>query len=400
MMTQALEGKHILLGVSGGIAGYKSVELVRRLRDAGALVRVVMTPGAEAFVQPLSFQAVSGEPVRTVLLDPGAEAAMGHIELARWADAVLIAPASADVIARLSQGLAGDLLATLYLATDAPVAIAPAMNRVMWQHPATRRNVATLLRDGVQVFGPAEGSQACGEVGPGRMLEPPQLVTALTGMLSPSVLQGRRVLVTAGPTREPLDPVRYLSNHSSGRMGFAIAAAAALAGAEVLLVAGPCALDTPFGVDRVDVVTAVEMEQAVMAHVAGQDIFISTAAVADYRPITVATHKIKKQQPGLTIELARNPDILAAVAALPDAPFTVGFAAETQDLLTEARRKRDAKGIDMIAANLVGVPGLGFDVADNQLDVLVGDACHRLGPGAKTRLADELIALIARSLPA
>ncbi len=397
---QALEGKHILLGVSGGIAGYKSVELVRRLRDAGALVRVVMTPGAEAFVQPLSFQAVSGEPVRTVLLDPGAEAAMGHIELARWADAVLIAPASADVIARLSQGLAGDLLATLYLATDAPVAIAPAMNRVMWQHPATRRNVATLLRDGVQVFGPAEGSQACGEVGPGRMLEPPQLVTALTGMLSPSVLQGRRVLVTAGPTREPLDPVRYLSNHSSGRMGFAIAAAAALAGAEVLLVAGPCALDTPFGVDRVDVVTAVEMEQAVMAHVAGQDIFISTAAVADYRPITVATHKIKKQQPGLTIELARNPDILAAVAALPDAPFTVGFAAETQDLLTEARRKRDAKGIDMIAANLVGVPGLGFDVADNQLDVLVGDACHRLGPGAKTRLADELIALIARSLPA
>lgn len=399
-MTQALEGKHILLGVSGGIAGYKSVELVRRLRDAGALVRVVMTPGAEAFVQPLSFQAVSGEPVRTVLLDPGAEAAMGHIELARWADAVLIAPASADVIARLSQGLAGDLLATLYLATDAPVAIAPAMNRVMWQHPATRRNVATLLRDGVQVFGPAEGSQACGEVGPGRMLEPPQLVTALTGMLSPSVLQGRRVLVTAGPTREPLDPVRYLSNHSSGRMGFAIAAAAALAGAEVLLVAGPCALDTPFGVDRVDVVTAVEMEQAVMAHVAGQDIFISTAAVADYRPITVATHKIKKQQPGLTIELARNPDILAAVAALPDAPFTVGFAAETQDLLTEARRKRDAKGIDMIAANLVGVPGLGFDVADNQLDVLVGDACHRLGPGAKTRLADELIALIARSLPA
>lgn len=400
MMMQALEGKHILLGVSGGIAGYKSVELVRRLRDAGALVRVVMTPGAEAFVQPLSFQAVSGEPVRTVLLDPGAEAAMGHIELARWADAVLIAPASADVIARLSQGLAGDLLATLYLATDAPVAIAPAMNRVMWQHPATRRNVATLLRDGVQVFGPAEGSQACGEVGPGRMLEPPQLVTALTGMLSPSVLQGRRVLVTAGPTREPLDPVRYLSNHSSGRMGFAIAAAAALAGAEVLLVAGPCALDTPFGVDRVDVVTAVEMEQAVMAHVAGQDIFISTAAVADYRPITVATHKIKKQQPGLTIELARNPDILAAVAALPDAPFTVGFAAETQDLLTEARRKRDAKGIDMIAANLVGVPGLGFDVADNQLDVLVGDACHRLGPGAKTRLADELIALIARSLPA
>lgn len=399
-MTQALEGKHILLGVSGGIAGYKSVELVRRLRDAGALVRVVMTPGAEAFVQPLSFQAVSGEPVRTVLLDPGAEAAMGHIELARWADAVLIAPASADVIARLSQGLAGDLLATLYLATDAPVAIAPAMNRVMWQHPATRRNVATLLRDGVQVFGPAEGSQACGEVGPGRMLEPPQLVTALTGMLSPSVLQGRRVLVTAGPTREPLDPVRYLSNHSSGRMGFAIAAAAALAGAEVLLVAGPCALDTPFGVDRVDVVTAVEMEQVVMAHVAGQDIFISTAAVADYRPITVATHKIKKQQPGLTIELARNPDILAAVAALPDAPFTVGFAAETQDLLTEARRKRDAKGIDMIAANLVGVPGLGFDVADNQLDVLVGDACHRLGPGAKTRLADELIALIARSLPA
>lgn len=399
-MTQALEGKHILLGVSGGIAGYKSVELVRRLRDAGALVRVVMTPGAEAFVQPLSFQAVSGEPVRTVLLDPGAEAAMGHIELARWADAVLIAPASADVIARLSQGLAGDLLATLYLATDAPVAIAPAMNRVMWQHPATRRNVATLLLDGVQVFGPAEGSQACGEVGPGRMLEPPQLVTALTGMLSPSVLQGRRVLVTAGPTREPLDPVRYLSNHSSGRMGFAIAAAAALAGAEVLLVAGPCALDTPFGVDRVDVVTAVEMEQAVMAHVAGQDIFISTAAVADYRPITVATHKIKKQQPGLTIELARNPDILAAVAALPDAPFTVGFAAETQDLLTEARRKRDAKGIDMIAANLVGVPGLGFDVADNQLDVLVGDACHRLGPGAKTRLADELIALIARSLPA
>jgi phosphopantothenoylcysteine decarboxylase / phosphopantothenate---cysteine ligase len=399
LMTHLLDGKRVLLGVSGGIAGYKSIDLVRRLRDAGAQVRVVMTAGAEAFVQPLSFQAVSGEPVRTVLLDPGAEAAMGHIELARWAQAVLVAPASADFIARISQGLAGDLLATLYLATEAPVAIAPSMNRVMWQHPATQRNVACLLHDGVRVFGPADGPQACGEIGPGRMLEPEQLVAALASVFAPPLLRGQRVLITAGPTREAIDPVRYISNHSSGRMGFAIASAAALAGAEVTLVAGPCALPTPLGVHRVDVWSAAEMERAVMARIAGQRVFIATAAVADYRPVTVAPHKIKKRHADLTLELARNPDILAAVAALSDPPFTVGFAAETQDLLSEARRKRDEKGVDMIAANLVGVPGLGFDADDNQLDVLVGEHCHRIGPGPKVRVASELVELIARVLP-
>ena len=390
-----LNGKRIILGVSGGIAAYKSADLVRRLREAGAIVRVVMTAGAEEFVRPLTFQAVSGEPVHTSLLDPAAEAAMGHIELARWADLVLVAPASADLLARFCHGLANDLLSTIYLATEAPVAVAPAMNRVMWAHPATRQNLATLTGRGVAVLGPGQGDQACGETGAGRMLEPLELVAEAEALLTPPLLAGRRVLVTAGPTREPLDPVRYLTNRSSGKMGFAVAAAAAAAGARVTLVAGPCHLRSPPGVERIDVQTAAEMHAAVDAQLAGQDIFIASAAVADYRPVAAAADKIKKSGNTMRLELVPNPDILAAVAGRPDAPFTVGFAAETRELLAHADEKRRRKGLDMIAANLVGEAGTGFDADDNLLEVLWEGGGSRLGPAAKSRVAWQLVELIA-----
>ncbi|MCP1673122.1 phosphopantothenoylcysteine decarboxylase/phosphopantothenate--cysteine ligase [Natronocella acetinitrilica] len=394
----SLIDKNVLLGVSGGIAAYKSADLVRRLRDAGAHVRVIMTAAAEEFVRPLTFQAVSGEPVHSSLLDPDAEAAMGHIELARWADVLLVAPASADVMARFRHGLAGDLLSTVYLATEAPVALAPAMNRVMWAHPATRENAAALSTRGVHLFGPGQGDQACGEVGAGRMLEPLELVTRLAGVFAEPVLAGRRVLLTAGPTREPLDPVRYITNRSSGKMGFALAAVAAAAGAEVTLVAGPCALPTPAGVHRIDVETAEQMYAEVQRHVAGQDVFIGCAAVADYRPAEAVAGKIKRSGADLKLHLVPNPDILAAVAArAEDRPFTVGFAAETDRVLEHASDKRRRKGLDLIAANRVG-PGLGFDTDDNQLE-LIWDGGHRqLGPGPKSALAAELITQIAQCL--
>ncbi len=390
-----LTDKNIVLGVSGGIAAYKSADLVRRLRDAGARVRVVMTAGAKEFVRPLTFQAVSGQPVHTSLLDPAAEAAMGHIDLARWADAVLVAPASADLMARFCHGLADDLLSTVYLATEAPVAIAPAMNRVMWVHPATRQNLATLQERGVAVFGPGRGDQACGETGAGRMLEPLELVAALEGLFAPPVLAGRRVLVTAGPTREPLDPVRYLSNRSSGKMGFAVAAAAAAAGARVTLVAGPCAMVTPSGVQRVDVETAEEMATAVQQNLPGQDIFIASAAVADYRVAHVADDKIKKSDAAMHLQLVPNPDILAGVAAASEPPFTVGFAAETSSVEEHARDKLRRKGLDMIAANRVGQAGGGFEADSNTLDVFWTGGGRRLGPGLKTQVAQELVGLIA-----
>ncbi|MEX0732296.1 MAG: bifunctional phosphopantothenoylcysteine decarboxylase/phosphopantothenate--cysteine ligase CoaBC [Aquisalimonadaceae bacterium] len=391
----ALNQRRIILGVSGGIAAYKSPDLVRRLRDTGADVRVVMTRGAMEFVRPLTFQAVSGNPVHTSLLDADAEAAMGHIELARWAEAVLIAPASADLIARLANGHADDLLSTLCLATDAPLAVAPAMNRLMWAHPATRANTALLMERGVQVFGPGEGDQACGETGSGRMLEPLQLVGELAGLFAEPLLSGQRVVITAGPTREAIDPVRYISNRSSGKMGFALAASAAAMGAEVILIAGPCNLPTPRGVRRIDVETAVAMHEAVMEALPGCGIFIGCAAVADYRVAEPSGRKIKKSERTLSLDLIRNPDILADVAARDNPPFTVGFAAETNDLQAHAEDKRRRKGLNMIAANLVGEPGSGFESDDNALWVRWADGEQALDPAPKRQLADALMRLVA-----
>jgi phosphopantothenoylcysteine decarboxylase/phosphopantothenate--cysteine ligase len=390
----SLTNKRILLGVSGGIAAYKSADLTRRLMDAGADVQVVMTSGAQAFVTPLTFQALSGRPVRTDLLDPEAEAAMGHIELARWADAILIAPATANFIARLAQGRADDLLSTLCLASEAPLAIAPAMNRVMWDNPATQRNVETLRERGVHPFGPASGAQACGEVGEGRMLEPLQLVERVVGLFETGTLTGTHVVVTAGPTREPVDPVRFFSNHSSGKMGFAIAEAAIEAGAQVTLIAGPTALPTPDRCERIDVETAVQMRDAVMARMPDCDILIAAAAVADYRPSQAAAHKEKKTRDTLTMTLERNPDILIEVSQTERPPFRVGFAAETQKLIEHAREKLERKGLDMIAANRVGA-GLAFEQDDNALEVLWPGGQRSLARTDKPRLARQLIALIA-----
>ncbi len=353
-MTEARPVK-ILLGVTGGVAAYKAPDLVRRLRERGAEIRVVMTAGAEQFVTPLTFQAVSGSPVRSSLWDAGAEAAMGHIELARWADKIVIAPASADFLARLTAGMADDLLATLCLASEAPVFVAPAMNRVMWSNAATRANIAKLAERGVTILGPGLGDQACGETGPGRMLEPEHIATMVL-QSGEGGLAGLSLLITAGPTREPIDPVRYITNRSSGKMGFALAEAAAAAGARVRLVTGPVALSTPAGVERFDVQTAEDMYAAVHAQLPGSDVFIGAAAVSDYRPEHSAEHKIKKHAQRLELKLTRAPDTLRSVAALapPERPFTVGFAAETENLEAHALAKLEDKRLDMIAANLVG----------------------------------------------
>ncbi|MFA5529027.1 MAG: bifunctional phosphopantothenoylcysteine decarboxylase/phosphopantothenate--cysteine ligase CoaBC [Thiohalomonadaceae bacterium] len=389
-----LQGKHILLGITGGIAAYKTPALVRALGRAGAEVRVVTTPAAEAFVTPLSLQAVSGHPVRRDLFDAAAEAGMDHIALARWADLVLVAPATADFMARLAAGMADDLLATLCLATAAPIALAPAMNQQMWRALATAHNARVLAARGVHLFGPAEGEQACGESGPGRMLEPGELVERCTDLLAArGTLAGVRVLVTAGPTREAVDPVRFLSNRSSGRMGFAMAEAAAALGAGVTLVSGPVDLPTPAGVERVDVVSAAEMAAAVAAR--SFDVFIGTAAVADYRPVQSADQKIKKTAERLTLELERNPDILASVAARADRPFTVGFAAETGHLEAHARDKLTRKQLDLIAANDVsaGAQG-GFDSPVNALRVFWAGGEVSLPLQDKRRLARQLMDLI------
>jgi len=394
-----LLARHIILGVTGGIAAYKAAELARLLRKSGAEVQVVMTRAATAFVGELTFQALSGRAVRTELFDPTHEAAMGHIELARWADLVLAAPASADFMARLAHGRADDLLATLCLATEAPVALAPAMNRVMWANPATQANARILTERGVALWGPAEGDQACGETGPGRMLEPAELLARVEALAGDGPLAGKCALVTAGPTREPLDPVRFIGNRSSGKMGYAVAQALAAAGAKVTLVSGPAALATPDGVARVDTETAEEMRRAVMAHAAESDLFVATAAVADYRPEAVADEKMKKSAEALTVRLVRNPDILAEVAALAAGPFTVGFAAETENLEAYARAKLEAKGIDMIAANRVGA-GEGFERDDNALTVLWADGSRDLGRADKRVLARELVKLIVERLHA
>ncbi len=387
-------GRRVLVGVAGGIAAYKTPDLVRRLREHGCAVRVVMTRGANAFITPLTLQAVSGHRVHTELLDPEAEAAMGHIELARWAGEIVIAPATADLIARLALGRADDLLTTLVLASEARVWLAPAMNRVMWQQPVVRRHVQTLAERGVRVLGPGHGGQACGEFGDGRMLEPEAIATAVTAPVGP--LTGKRFVVTAGPTFEDLDPVRFIGNRSSGKMGFAVAAALRAVGAEVVLIAGPVALPSPPGVERIDVRSALAMHEAVMAALPA-DGFVGVAAVADYRPEAFCEQKIKKTDERIALKLVRNPDILAKVAASRPRPFVVGFAAETEALQSNARGKLEAKGLDLIAANVVGCER-GFERDDNALVILGRDARWELGPGAKADLARALVALIAERM--
>ncbi len=391
-------GTRVLLGVGGGIAAYKAADLVRRLREQGCEVRVVLTEAAGQFVSSLTFQALSGHPARSALLDPAAEAGMDHIELARWAERLVIAPATADLIARLAAGLADDLLTTLALATEAPVLVAPAMNRVMWQHPATQANLATLVGRGVRVLGPASGSQACGESGPGRLLEPAEIAARVCEPPEPPPvhsLADRRVLITAGPTREPIDPVRFIGNRSSGRMGYALAEALGELGAHVVLVSGPTSLAEPRVGAIVRVETALEMHEAVMTRVEACDLFVATAAVADYRPERPATAKLKKSAEVLEVRLVRNPDILADVAARPRPPFTVGFAAETHDLEVHALHKLSAKGVDMIAANRVAGDEGGFEREDNALTVFWADGRRELPLMPKPQLARALAGLIA-----
>lgn len=393
--------KQILVAVTGGIAAYKSVDLVRQLQRQGHQVQVVMTAGAEAFVTPLTFQAVSGSVVRRDLLDPAAEAGMGHIELARWADCIIVAPASAQVMARLAAGMADDLLGTLCLATQAPICLAPAMNQAMWRNARTQANLRRLEADPqFHIWGPGEGDQACGDTGPGRMLEPAEIVAALSAMETAAPapeqdLAGLRVLITAGPTREAVDPVRYLSNHSSGKMGFALAAAAAARGARVTLVAGPVSLPTPADVQRLDVTSAEQMQQAVMSAVdEGCDWFVAAAAVSDYRPESVAGDKIKKDgQASMHLRLTRNPDILAGVAALSPRPMVVGFAAETRDLNRYARDKLKRKRLDMIVANDVSDPSIGFNSDRNAVEVFWPEGSRRFAASAKTDLAQQLCPL-------
>jgi len=393
----SLAQRRILLGVSGGIAAYKSCELVRRLRDLEADVRVVMTESATHFVSATTFQALSGQSVRVSLWDTQAEAAMGHIELARWAERILIAPASADILARLAHGVADDLLTTLCLASAAPLYVAPAMNQQMWAHAATQANIDTLRQRGVHLLGPASGDQACGDVGSGRMLEAHELRDAMSASFGDGSLAGLSVVVSAGPTYEDIDPVRFIGNRSSGRMGFAVAQAAALAGATVTLVAGPVSLPTPTGVvRRIDVRNAAQMHAAVLDASAQADIYIGAAAVGDYRPNEVSAHKLKKRDgAGLALQLSENPDILASLSAKPVHPFLVGFAAETHDVANYAQHKLRNKGLDLIAANQVG-EGLGFEAADNALSLYWGDGAIDLPRAAKSELARQLIAQVAQ----
>ena len=391
-----LTNKNILLGISGGIAAYKCAELTRRLKDQGANVRVVMTEGAKAFITPLTMQAVSGNPVSDSLLDPAAEAAMGHIELAKWADVILIAPASADIMAKLAQGLADNLLTTLCLASKAPVAVAPAMNQQMWAAPATQRNLSILQHDGRFIFGPGTGEQACGDVGAGRMLEPHQIIQLLPSLFMPQVLQGRRILITAGPTQEAIDPVRYISNHSSGKMGYALAEAAANMGAQVTLVSGPTNLAEPMWTKRIPVTSAQQMLQAVEQASSENDIFISCAAVADYKVKDVAAEKIKKSSHQMSIQLERNPDILATIAQQVKKPFCVGFAAETNNVVEYATGKMQRKNLDMIIANDVSDSDIGFNSNQNAVTVLWPDGQQAFAQMDKSELAQQLIQLIAK----
>ena len=394
----ALTNKRVLLGISGGIAAYKCVELVRRLREQGAEVRVVMTAAAKAFITPLTLQAVSGHPVADDLLDPAAESSMGHIQLAKWADLVLLAPATADLMARMAAGMGNDLLTTLCLATSAPLAIAPAMNQQMYQAQVTQENIAKLAARGALIWGPAEGAQACGDVGPGRMLEPTELCQRVSQHFAQQQdLAGIAVLITAGPTREALDPVRFISNHSSGKMGYAIAAAAAARGATVTLVSGPVNLPTPAGVKRIDVESALQMQSAVMTEVTHHQIFIACAAVADYRAACVAPEKIKKAGDEISLTLVKNPDIVAGVGAMTtQRPFVVGFAAETQNVEQYARDKLARKNLDLICANDVSLPGQGFNADQNALHLFWKDGQHSLALDSKAALGQQLMDNIVR----
>ena len=391
-----LKGRKLVLGVTGGVAAYKAAELTRLLGKAGADVHVVLTEGGARFVTAVTFQALSGNRVWTDLWDPRMGNNMAHIDLTRDADAILIAPATADVMAKLVHGLADDLLTTLCLARDCPLLVAPAMNRQMWEHPATRRNVARLVADGVTLLGPAAGEQACGEVGLGRMLEPEELCEAVIGFFQPKLLAGRRVVMTAGPTFEPIDPVRGITNSSSGKMAYGLARACAQAGAEVVLVSGPVALPVPAGARRVSVKSALEMREAVLAALPGSDVFIGVAAVADYRPANAAEHKIKKSGAELAITLTPNPDILAEVAALPNPPFCVGFAAESRNLDEYAEGKRKAKKLPMVVGNLVQ-DGLGGD--DNEVVLFDEAGRHPLPKAPKPEVARAIVAHLAALLP-
>ncbi|EGR8991366.1 bifunctional phosphopantothenoylcysteine decarboxylase/phosphopantothenate--cysteine ligase CoaBC [Vibrio vulnificus] len=391
---QTLAGKKILLGISGGIAAYKCTDLTRRLKERGAEVQVVMTKAAKEFITPLTMQAVSGRPVSDSLLDPAAEASMGHIELAKWADLILLAPATADLIARMAAGMGNDLLTTLVLATDAPVAVSPAMNQQMYRNVATQENIATLSRRGMEIWGPAAGEQACGDVGPGRMLEPMQLVALCEQFFQPKPLQDKSILITAGPTREAIDPVRYITNHSSGKMGYALAQAAMQLGANVTLISGPVSLPTPVNVNRINVDSAQEMYDAVMAQASDHDIFISCAAVADYRPATIAEQKLKKTDDSdeMTITMVKNPDIVASVSAMTEnRPFTVGFAAETNDVEVYARRKLEKKKLDLLCANDVSVEGQGFNSSDNAITLYWSQGEKALPLNSKAALSMEIL---------
>lgn len=394
-----MTGKRIILGVTGGIAAYKAPDLVRRLQERGAEVQVVMTRSAKEFVTETSLQAVSGLPVRDNLWDREAEAAMGHIELARWAELVLVAPATAEFMSRLAAGGAPDLLTTLCLATKAPLVIAPAMNHVMWSNPAVKANRRILEERGIRLLGPDSGNQACGETGEGRLMEPAAIAAAVMGPAivadkAQSTLAGRKVMITAGPTREAIDPVRFISNRSSGKMAYAMARAARAAGADVTLISGPVELPVPEGVERVDVESAEEMFETTHARIADVDIFIGAAAVADYGAASVEKHKIKKSAAEMSIDLVRTPDILQSVASLEKPPFTVGFAAETRDLEKHARAKLEKKKLDMIIANRVG-RNRGFDSDDNTVAVFWPDGGQSFPTMSKTDLAVELVTLIA-----
>ncbi len=391
-----LKNKRILLGVTGGIAAYKSADLVRRLKDAGAEVRVVMTAAATQFVTPLTFQALSGNRVHTQLLDSESEAGMGHIDLARWADALLIAPASANFLAKLTYGLADDLLSTLALATSAPIAVAPAMNQQMWANPATQYNIQKLHQRDIFIYGPAQGSQACGEEGLGRMLEPMQLVTALSRLFETGTLQGLKVLVTAGPTYEDIDPVRFIGNRSSGKMGYTVATAAKEAGAEVTLISGPTSLSPPLNVECINVRSAKQMYDAVMSQVDDCDIFIAAAAVADFSPTHYASQKIKKQSSPLKmIELEQTKDILATVSDLPERPYCIGFAAESDHLEKYAQDKLKSKRLDIVAANWINRKNSGFESDHNALTLYWGENQLDLSHAPKLQLAQNLISFIA-----
>jgi len=385
--------KQIIVGITGGIAAYKSADLVRRLREAGCQVRVVMTASAKEFITPLTMQAVSGNPVHDELFDREAEAAMGHIELARWADLIVVAPSSADFMARLTHGEANDLLTTLCLATKAPLALAPAMNQGMWKHAATQENLQELQARGVHIFGPTNGSQACGDVGPGRMMEPLELVEKIAGLFQTGHLAGKKVVITAGPTHEAIDPVRYITNGSSGKMGYAMAEAARDAGAKVVLISGPVSLSKPIAIDVIDVITCLGMYDAVMSNIKDADIFIGVAAVSDYRSKTIATQKIAKNAETLDFSFVRNPDIISAVSALPKKPYVVGFAAETDHVLEKARLKRKSKNMDMIIANHVSV-SIGTD--ENQVTVIWGHEERELACMSKHKLARVLVALLEK----